>query len=177
MKVDTYSITGAKKEQVELPIQFLESIRGDLIRRAVLAQQSHSYQPYGSDPLAGTRQGYATPKRRRKYRTTYGHGVSRIKRKHAWHRGLRFGWVGAFVANAIGGRKAFPPQANKVIAEKINTKERRKSIRSAIAATTKKDLVEMRGHKIADVKSLPLVVEDKFETLNEILKSQKPCLL
>jgi len=167
MKADIYSITGAKKAQIELPAQFQELIRADLIKRAVLAQQSHGYQPYGADPLAGTRQGFATPKRRKRYGTTYGHGISRVKRKFSWSRGLRFAWVGAFVASAIGGRKAFPPQANKVIAEKINTKERRKSIRSAIAATANKAQVEKRNHQIKDVKSIPLVVEDKFETLKK----------
>ena len=167
MKADTYSITGAKKAQVNLPSQFQESIRADLIKRAVLAQQSHNYQPYGSDPNAGTRQGFATPKRRKRYGTTYGHGISRIKRKYSWSRGLRFAWVGAFVAGAVGGRKAFPPQVNKVIAEKINKKERRKSIRSAIAATADKTLVEKRNHQIKEVKAIPIIVEDKLETLKK----------
>jgi len=167
MKVDTYSITGVKKAQIELPIQFQESIRGDLIRRAVISQQSHNYQPYGSDPLAGTKQGQATPKRRKGYKTTYGHGVSRVKRKFSWRRGLRFGFVGAFVSSAIGGRKAFAPQVNKVISEKINIKERRKSIRSAIAATANKALIEKRNHQIKDIKSIPLVIEDKLETLKK----------
>jgi len=167
MKTNIYSVTGAKKAQIALPSQFNESIRVDLIKRAVLAQQSHGYQPYGSDPLAGTRQGEATPKRRRKYRTTYGRGVSRIKRKFSWHRGTQFSFIGAFVASAVGGRKAFPPQAIKVIAEKINKKERHKSICSAIAATTKKALIEKRGHKVTDAKSIPLVVEDKLEALKK----------
>ena len=163
VRVDVFSIKGKKLAPINLPDQFMEPVRADLIKRAVLAIHSHNRQPYGADPKAGTRQGYATPKRRHKYKTLYGRGVSRIKRKHTWHRGTQFGWVGAFVANAVKGRKAFPPKAEKVFAERINKKERRKAIRSAIAATTRKDLVESRNHQIKDIKSLPLIVEDSFE--------------
>ncbi len=168
-KISVYSVSGKVVGDMDMPKQFNEPVRSDLIKRAVLAQQSHKFQQYGADPRAGTRQGEATPKRRKKYRTTYGYGISRIKRKIAWRRGLRFGWVGAFVANAIGGRKAFPPQANKVLAEKINTKERRKAIRSAIAATIFKDFVEARNHQIADLKDRRLIIvyEDKFEDLKK----------
>lgn len=167
MKVDVYSLSGQKKSQIDVPSQFNETVRFDLIKRAVIAQQSNSYQPHGSNKLAGTRQGEAMPKRRQKYRTTYGFGVSRIKRKIMWRRGRRFGWVGSFVANAIGGRKAFPPRAEKVIAEKINRKERRKAIRSAIAATANLELVKKRNHCVSEIKIVPLIVEDKFEAIKK----------
>jgi len=167
MKTNVMSVDGKKKTEIELPIQFSEPVRLDLIKRAVLASQSKQYQPYGADPRAGTKQGDATPKRRRKYRTTYGSGMSRIKRKTMWHRGTRFARMGAFVANAVGGRKAFPPIAEKIIIEKINKKENRKAIRSALAATSVRELVEARNHQVADIKSLPLVVEDKLEDLKK----------
>ncbi len=134
MKVTIYSIKGEKKSQVDLPIQFSEPVRFDLIKRAVLSVQSKNRQAYGADPLAGTRQGNATSKRRQRYKTTYGGGVSRIKRKYSFHRGRQFGWIGAFVANARSGRKAFPPTSEKVIIEKLNKKESRKAVRSALAA-------------------------------------------
>jgi len=148
-QVDVYSIKGMKIGKVALPTHFEEKINTALIKRAVLSLQSHNYQPYGTNPLAGKRQGYHTSKRRRDYKTTYGSGVSRIRRKHLWKRGSRFGWVAAFVANAVGGRKAFPPQAEKNIVDKINKKERRKAIRSAIAA------------------SKSIIIEDKFESLDK----------
>jgi len=141
MKTYIYAINGDRKTQIDLPIHFSEPVREDLIKRAVLALQSRKRQRYGADPKAGTRQGAATPKRRKKYKTTYGRGLSRIKRKYMWHRGGQFGWVGAFVANAVSGRKAFPPKAEKIFAEKINNKERRKAIRSAIAATAEKGII------------------------------------
>ena len=148
-KADVLSIEGQKIGIVELPEQFNKPIRLDLIRRAVFSIQSHNYQPYGADPLAGTRQGQATPKRRKKFGTTYGYGVSRVRRKRFWRRGSRFGWQAAFVASAIKGRRAFPPKIEKVFAEKINRKERRKAICSAISAAKS------------------YVIEDKFEGLKK----------
>lgn len=149
MKTIIYSIRGEKKGELALPIQFEEPFRKDLIKKAVIIMRSRGYQPHGTDPLAGTRQGDACPKRRRKYRGTYGHGISRIRRKALWHRGMQFGWVGAFVASAVGGRMAFPPMAEKVLASKLNKKERRKAVCSAISAASSK------------------VVEDEFEDLKK----------
>ncbi len=149
MKADIYSLANTKTASIDLPPQFLEPVRKDLIKRAVLAIQSHNRQPYGADPKAGTRQGKATSKRRNSFGTVYGRGVSRVRRKAMWHRGSQFGWVAAFIANATKGRKAFPPKVEKVIKEKINKKERRKAIRSAIAAADSK------------------IVEDKLESIDK----------
>ena len=120
MKAELYLITGEKKGQVDLPTQFSEPVRFDLIKRAVFSIQTKKRQAYGSDPNAGTKQGAATTKRRQKYKTTYGKGVSRIKRKYSFSRGMQFGFIGAFVANAISGRKAFPPKSEKVLIENKN---------------------------------------------------------
>ncbi len=134
-KATIFRVSGGKSAEINLPAQFTEPVREDLIRRAVSALRMSRRQSYGADPMAGKRQGYATPKRRKKFKTTYGKGVSRIRRKHLWTRGSQFYWVGAFVSNAIGGRKAFAPRSEKVLVEKINNKERRKAIRSALAAS------------------------------------------
>jgi large subunit ribosomal protein L4e len=157
MKAVIYSINGERTNQMELPIQFSEPVRFDLIKRAILSIHSKRRQPYGADPLAGTRQGSATSKRRRKYRTTYGAGISRIKRKFSFHRGRQFGWIGAFVSNAVSGRKAFPPVAEKILVERINKKENRKAIRSAMAANT------------GTIK----IIDDKFMNLKKTAEVQK----
>ncbi len=52
MKADILNTEGKKVKSIELPIQFNEEYRPDLIRRAVLAMQSHGRQPYGSSPEA-----------------------------------------------------------------------------------------------------------------------------
>ena len=66
------------------------------------------------------------------------------------------------VPGTVGGREAHGPKSFKVLDEKINKKELRKAVMSAIAATTHKNLVEAHGHRIADLKSIPLVVDDSF---------------
>jgi large subunit ribosomal protein L4e len=71
-----------------------------------------------------------------------------------------------FVPGTVGGRSAHPPETRKVIIERINMKERRLAIRSAIAATADSKLVKARGHKIDAVPEIPLVVSDDLESLD-----------
>lgn len=154
-----YSVDGKKKGKVKLPSQFNEPIREDLIRRGFLALMSHKRQKYGSDPKAGKRQGKAFPKRRRKYGTTYGYGISRVKRKVLSARGSRFYRVGAFISGAVSGRKAHSPTSEKKVEENINKKERRKALRSAISATRFDDF--------------PIVTENKVEGLQKTKEVKK----
>ena len=49
--------------------------------------------------------------------------------------------------------------------EKINIKERRFAIRSAVAATTDKEIVENRGHELGDLEQVPIIVEDDLESV------------
>ncbi|MEK6812903.1 MAG: 50S ribosomal protein L4 [Nanoarchaeota archaeon] len=146
MKADVVNMQGSKVRKIELPIQFSEAVRPDLIQRAVLAIQSHHRQPYGTFPQAGMRQVAKLSRRRRQYKTAYGHGISRVPRKTLWKRGRQFGWVGAFAPGMTKGRKANPPKAEKVWSQKINGKERRKAICSALAATVQPVWVKKRGH-------------------------------
>ena len=80
-------------------------------------------------------------------------------------RGTRFFYVGAFVPQTVGGRRAHPPKAEKEWDKKINIKERRKAIRSALAATMIPNLVMQRGHKLP--KGFPFVRDESFESLNK----------
>ena len=164
MKANLYSQDGKKLKQIELPRQFNEEIRPDIISRAVLAIQSHKRQRYGTDPWAGSKYSSKLSKRRRKYRGSYGFGISRVQRKILTRRGTQFFWVGATTPNTVGGRKAHPPKPEKIFSKKINIKERRKAIRSAIAATAVKELVVARGHKCEEA---PLIIETRFESMNK----------
>jgi large subunit ribosomal protein L4e len=165
MKVNVISSSKEKKKDVELPTQFNEEVRPDLISRAVLAIQSNKKQPYGASPEAGKRASAIISKRRHDYRGSYGHGISRVPRKILSRHGTRMHWVGAFAPGTVGGRRAHPPKASKVWAQKVNKKERRKAIRSAIAATIIKDIVKERGHKVPD--DYPFVLESNIEELNK----------
>lgn len=147
MKADVYNLEGKSISKIELPIQFSEEVRPDLIRRAFIAIQTHNRTPYGAFTKAGMRSSAEVSRRRRRYRGAYGMGISRVPRKVMWKRGRQLGWVGAFAPGTIGGRIAHPPKSTKIWYEEINKKERRKAIRSAIAATAVPEIVKARGHK------------------------------
>jgi large subunit ribosomal protein L4e len=165
MKSKVFDINGTEIKEIKLPKQFDEPVRADLIKRAVLAIQSHDRQPYGAYEKAGQRHAVAISKRRRKYKGCYGHGISRTPRKIMSRRGTRFNWVGAFAPGTVGGRIAHPPKAEKIWAQKINKQERRKATRSAIAASVIKDLIHKNGHKVPA--HYPIVIEEKFESIEK----------
>lgn len=150
MKVNVYSIEGEVTDNIELPAIFNEEFRPDLIKRAVISAQTARVQPWGNDPMAGKR---TTAKS-----WGSGRGAAMVPR-------IKNGSKAAFIPMAVGGRKAHPVRAEKNHHEKINTKERRFAIRSAVAATSVKDLVEERGHRIENVPEFPLVVEDELSAV------------
>lgn len=165
------SISKTELRKKELPMQFEEEIRPDLIKRAVIAILTNRRQGYGSDVRAGKKASAKLSRRRRDYRGSYGFGISRVPRKILSRRGRRFNWVGAFAPGTVGGRKAHPPKAEKIWELKINKKERRKAIRSAIASTVIVELVKKRGHIVP--KNYPFVVDNKIESLEKTSEVKK----
>ncbi|KZX10722.1 50S ribosomal protein L4 [Methanobrevibacter filiformis] len=150
MKVNVYSIKGEVKEEVELPAIFNEAFRPDLIKRAVISSQTARVQPWGTDPMAGKRTSAES--------WGSGRGAAMVPR-------IKNGSKAAFIPQAIGGRRAHPPRAAKNHHEKINKKERRFAIRSALAAVVNKDIVAKRGHKIENIPQIPLVVDDELASI------------
>ena len=164
MKSTIFDIKGEKVKDLELPKQFSEQIRPDLIKRAVLVIQNNKRQSYGADPRAGLEYSAKLSRRRKHYRGGYGRGMSRVPRKVMLRRGTQFIYVGAVVSGTTGGRRAHPPKAEKRFDQKINKKERQKAIRSAIAATADKNYLKEKGISVFD--NIPLIIE-KFETLTK----------
>jgi large subunit ribosomal protein L4e len=165
MRLKILTLENQEKGKIDLPIQFKEHLRLDIIKRAVLVIQSNNRQPYGTDPDAGKRHATTLSKRRRDYKGSYGMGISRTPRKTLSRRGTRMYWVGAEAPNTVGGRRAHPPKAEKIWAQKINKKERRKAIRSALSATMNIELVKQRGHLPSN--NYPFIIEDKIESLEK----------
>jgi len=168
MKANVLTITGGPKGDLELPKYFEETIRTDLIKRAFLAWQSTQRQPYGAFPRAG-KQKSASGKishQRRAWKGHYGKGISRIPRKIMSRRGSSFNWVGAFISGTRGGREAHPPKAEKNWIKKINEKENKKALFSAIAATASLEFIKKRYENInyIDIEKIkfPLIVENKI---------------
>ncbi|PIO00488.1 50S ribosomal protein L4 [archaeon CG10_big_fil_rev_8_21_14_0_10_43_11] len=160
--VNVISLKGEKKATTTLPKQFSEAYRPEIIKRAFQAQESHSRQPYGPSALAGKLFSVYLSKRRRKYRGVYGKGRSRTPRKVLWRRGTQFNLRAAVVPFAVGGRRAHPPKPEAERMKKVNQKERRLAIRSALAASTNIELVRKK-HALNNIKTLPIVFEDAFE--------------
>ncbi len=165
MKVQVMSITNEEIEKVELPAQFNEPVSENLIKRAVITIQRNERQPYGAHPEAGKRAAAKLSRRRKHYKGSYGIGISRVPRKIISHRGRRFNWVGAFAPGTVGGRRAHPPKAEKIWGAKINEKENRKAIRSAMAASVMKNIVAERGHRIPE--NYPFVIESRMEGIGK----------
>ncbi len=145
--VKVFDLGGSTVGDVTLPPQFLEPIRLDLILRAYLSALTARLQPKGTDPMAGNRTTAVS--------FGIGLGIARVPRVKGSL------WPTARIApNVVKGRRAHPPKAEKILHERINKRERRKAIRSAIASTAIKDLVTTRGHVINKVPQIPLVVSD-----------------
>ena len=165
MKVPVLNKSNDEVGKIDLPEQFNEEIRTDLIKRAVLAINANSRQKYGVFPEAGKRHSAKLSKRRNVYRSGYGHGISRVPRKILSRRGKQMYWVGAIAANTVKGRRAHPPKAEKNWERKINKKERRIAIRSALSAAANKAYVAERGHKVPE--NYPFIANNDFEKMSK----------
>ncbi len=148
MKATVRDLEGESAGEIDLPAPFEAPVRGDLIKRAVLAAQANRRQDYGTDEYAGKRTSAESP--------GSGRGMAHVPRANG---------RGARVPQTVGGRPAHPPKVETDRTRDINDKERAKAIRSAIAATADADLVAERGHQFDDDVELPLVVDDEFEDL------------
>lgn len=164
MKVDILNVQGKPVGKIDLPDVFNEKFRPDLIKRTVLALQSHRRQPYGTDPLAGLRSSAHFHGRRRVKHTMQMRDIARSPRIHDGPQHMYF--RARKVPQAVKGRKAHPPKVEKIWYQKINKKERKLALNSAIAATANKDIVKERGHKV-DLVELPLVIEDTVQSVKK----------
>ena len=163
VSVQVFDLEGNSKASIDLPAVFDSPLRPDVIKKAVLFQQSHRRQPQGRDPMAGKRTSART--------MGTGHHLARQPRV----KGSRYPKAQqvAFAPNARGGRETHPPKSEKRIYKVLNKKERILAMRSAIAATSDKDSVIFRGHKVENVLQIPLVVVDDLEELKETKKAKE----
>lgn len=159
MDVSLYQLDGKSAKSVSLPEVFLGEYRIDLLRRALLAEQSLDYQPQAHSLLAGI--------------DTTAVYVGRYDA--AWRRGRHMGTAirprqalggGAQgdvrrIPSATKGRRAHPHKLEKKIVENINRKEYIRAIESAIAGCAKSDLVKV-NHDLKG-KALPIVLDDAIE--------------
>jgi large subunit ribosomal protein L4e len=165
MKLKIMTQENGEAGHIDLPVQFSEEIRADLISRSVLAIQAAGRQPYGGYGDAGMRHSSKLSRRRRDYRGSYGMGISRVPRKIHSRSGRRMNWVGALSPGTVGGRRAHPPKPQAEWEQKVNITENRKAIRSALAATMHKDIVSKRGHLLPP--TFPFLIDNAFENITK----------
>lgn len=158
MKVNVYSIDGKVKGEVALPAAFDTPFRPDVIKKAFEVARANARQPYGTSPESGRR--HATSG------IGKGHGASRVQRVHGLNKA-------GLAPNVVGGMPGHGPKPYKNWSEKINKKENQLAIMSAVAATANAALVADRGHKFKDGSVLPVIVEDKFESLDKTADVEK----
>ena len=156
-KINVYNLDGKKKGFIDKPKVFDVKPRIDLIQIASLVFQSKNKQIQGRDKRAGLRntaEGWGT-----------GHGISRAPRIKG------SGFITARnvgrVPFAKGGRQTHPRKTKKKIKKKINKRINKLSIISAISASGDKAWVKKGGYIIEHMPEIPLVVDDKIQTIKK----------
>jgi len=157
MKVPILTTDGKKDGDVDLPLIFSTEFRKDLIHKAFTNLNSHKFQPQGRHPTAGM------DVVARSNDPPTGQGRSRIAKMRGGGGG-RQGEAGG-VASVRGGRQAHPPNVKKAIYKKLNNKEYKLALSSAISATKLKEIIVARGHKIGNIENFPIIVSDEIETI------------
>jgi large subunit ribosomal protein L4e len=163
MKATVYSVEGKALKQIDLPKVFESSRREDLVKRAVLSEESKTYQPKGSYKWAGLETSARYRGRKDDFGTVKNRGIP-----HLPHEVLPKGQTGKVkrIPYAVKGRRAHPPKVSKKIVELINKKEHVKALASALAYSADRETVCTRAHVDIGL-SLPIVLEDGFAKLNK----------
>ena len=165
MRVPVLTTAGDRDGEVELPLVFATPFRRDLIHKAFTNLNSHKFQPQGRHPTAGM------DVVARSNDPPTGQHRARIAKMRGGGGG-RQGQAGG-VASVRGGRQAHPPIVDKVIYKKLNKKENRLALCSAIAATASADIVKSRGHRVDGIEAFPPVVSDDIESVSKASEMEK----
>jgi large subunit ribosomal protein L4e len=150
-------IDGRESNSIELPEIFKTTYRPEVMHKVYINLLSHKYQRQGRYPAAGEIVSAES-------RNT-GLGIARLARARG--EGFQRAGQAAGVAGVRHGRVAHPPESWKNIYKKINKKEKQLGICSAIAATSRKDLIIKRGHKIGGLSDFPIVVSNEIESVSK----------
>ncbi len=173
MKAKLFDSTGKQSSEIELPEAFDSAIREDISAKCFEAEKFELRQPYSSFDEAGKRHSASgtISHRRHEWKGHYGKGIARLPRKTMWRRGTQFFWIGAEVSQARGGRVAHPPVGLYSL-RKINQKEKRIALYSALAATFSKDKIKQR-YSSANFPTSSAVIESLPSKTKELLTSVK----
>jgi len=177
MKANILNIEGKRLREINLPKCFSADIREDIVNKVLEAKKRQ--QPYAPSLVAGKQHSASgiIQHRRHVWKTHYGHGISRIPRKIMSAKGNRFNWVGAEIASTVGGRRAHPPKVLSMInVKRVNKKEMKIALYSALSATADKNQISKRYQTLEKVdKDVPLIILglDKIKIKELLIKIKK----
>jgi len=176
MKTKLFDKAGNVKKDIEMPENFSNGIRKDILAKVFEAMKGSEMQPKGSKVGAGA--GYSASgivrHRRHAWKSAYGKGISRIPRKIMSRHGASFNWVGATVASTRGGRRAHPPKSWENLFRKINKKELKIAFDSGFAGTIDGKSLEKKYNKkiesgfVFDASVLDLKSKDFFALIEKV---------
>src|SRR6187200_3546671 len=157
IKTKILQIDGKESGTKQLPEVFDTPFRPDIIHKVYVSLMSHSFQKQGRYPAAGEIVSAES-------RNT-GLGIARIARARG--EGFQRAGQAAGVAGVRKGRLTHPPVSWKNTYKKINKKERQLGLCSAIAATSNREIIEKRGHKVGKISEFPIIVSNDLEKITK----------
>ncbi|CAM9482998.1 unnamed protein product [Phaeothamnion confervicola] len=159
--VTVFSENGAASGEMTLPAVMTAPIRPDIVSFVHTNMAKNNRQPYAVSKKAGHQTSAIS--------WGTGRAVSRIPRVPGG--GTQRSGQGAFGNMCRGGRMFAPTKIWRRWHRHININQKRYAVASAIAAVAVPALVMARGHRIADVPELPLVVEDSLQGVDKTRKA------
>ncbi|KAJ2474034.1 60S ribosomal protein L4B [Coemansia sp. RSA 2131] len=156
--VSVFGLNGSKLEAtIALPSVFTAPIRPDLVQFVHKNMAKNRRQPYAAKQQAGeetSAESWGT-----------GRAVARIPRVSG--SGTHRAGQAAFGNMTRGGRMFAPNKVWRKWHVRTNSNQKRYATASAVAATGVPALVSGRGHRIAEIEEVPLVVSAEVESLSK----------
>lgn len=138
-----------------LPLVFDTPIRNDLISYIYTNLAKNQQQPYATSIKAGVRPSAVS----------WGPGRAKARVPRVSGSGSNRNGQGAYANFCRGGHRFAPPTIQRRWFRPVPLKQRRYAIASAIAASGDSGLVTARGHVIANVNEIPVVIANTIETV------------
>jgi len=162
--VNVYSHTdGNVVSQTKLPVVMLAPIRPDIVHFVHTNMAKNKRQPYAVSSRAGHQTSAIS--------WGTGRAVARISRVAGG--GTSRSGQGAFGNMCRKGRMFAPTKTWRKWHRKINVNQKRYAVASALAATAVTALVMARGHKISKLEEVPLVFDDKINSIKKTKEAIK----
>lgn len=143
--------------EIRLPNVFLTPLRQDIVQFVHDNLSRNTRQAHGVDNRAGLKhsaESWGT-----------GRAVARIPRIKG--SGTHRSGQGAYGNMCRKGHMAFPLHSWRRWHRKVNLRQRRHALASALAATSVTPLVLARGHRVMQVPQLPLVLDDSVSSISK----------